>query len=96
MRRVTPTAGSFFKNIEPTSKAEKRQAAGWFLEQAGAKDFRVGGARTFDRHANILIAEPGCTAADVLALSKKMAAAVKSKFGFELQREVRLIGTFDE
>lgn len=94
--RKTPTAGSFFKNIEPTSKAEKRQAAGWFLEQAGAKDFRVGGARTFDRHANIIIAEPGCTAADVLALSKQMAAAVKAKFDFDLQREVRLLGTFED
>jgi UDP-N-acetylmuramate dehydrogenase len=89
---VTPTAGSFFKNIEPTSKAERRQAAGWFLEQAGAKDLRVGGARTFEKHANIIIAEPGCTACDVLELSNRMAALVREKFGFDLQREVRLVG----
>lgn len=92
-RRIA-TAGSFFKNIEPTSKAERRQAAGWFLEQAGAKDLRVGGARTFDRHANIIIAEPGCTAADVLALSKEMARRVQEQFGIRLQREVRLVGAF--
>lgn len=91
---VTPTAGSFFKNIEPTSKAERRQAAGWFLEQAGAKDLRVGGARTFERHANILVADPGCRAADVLELSRQMAARVREKFGFDLQREVRLLGRF--
>lgn len=92
-RRI-PTAGSFFKNIEPTSKAERRQAAGWFLEQAGAKALRVGGARTYEKHANIIVAERGCTAADVLALSLLMAQAVQEKFGLSLQREVRVLGEF--
>ncbi|HMP76342.1 MAG TPA: UDP-N-acetylmuramate dehydrogenase [Kiritimatiellia bacterium] len=89
-----PTAGSFFKNIEPTSKAERRQAAGWFLEQAGAKSLRVGGARTFDKHANIIIAERGCTAADVAELARQMAARVKEQFGLVLQPEVRLLGSW--
>jgi len=88
----TPTAGSFFKNIEPTSKAGKRQAAGFYLEQAGALSMRVGGARTFDRHANIIITEPGATAADVMQLSQMMADAVKQKFGLDLEREVKMIG----
>lgn len=87
-----PTAGSFFKNIEPTSSAERRQAAGWFLEQAGATNLRVGGARPYEKHANIIIAERGCTAADVLELSRQMAALVHEKFGIELHREVRLLG----
>lgn len=91
-----PTAGSFFKNIEPTSNAERRQAAGWFLEQAGAKTLRVGGARPYEKHANIIIAERGCTAADVLELSRQMAALVHEKFGFELQREVRLLGDWPD
>lgn len=89
-----PTAGSFFKNIEPTSKAERRQAAGWFLEQAGAKALQVGGARPYEKHANIIIAERGCKAADVFALSLQMAAAVKERFGIVLEREVRLLGEF--
>jgi UDP-N-acetylmuramate dehydrogenase len=89
---ATPTAGSFFKNIEPTSKAERRQAAGWFLEQAGAKELRIGGARVYEKHANIIIADAGCKASDVLALSQMMAKSVREKFGFDLQREVRLVG----
>ena len=89
-----PTAGSFFRNVEPTSKAGRRQAAGWFLEQAGAKALRVGGAHTYEKHANIIVAERGCTAADVLELSHQMAALVKERFGIELQREVRLLGGF--
>jgi UDP-N-acetylmuramate dehydrogenase len=92
--RTTPTAGSFFKNIEPTSNAGRRQAAGWFLDQAGAKDLRVGGARTYGKHANIIIAEPGCTAQDVCDLAVKMAEAVRAKFGLRLRREVRLLGAF--
>ncbi|HMO50127.1 MAG TPA: UDP-N-acetylmuramate dehydrogenase [Kiritimatiellia bacterium] len=94
--RVTPTAGSFFKNIEPTSRAERRQAAGWFLEQAGALTMRVGGARTFPRHANIIIAEEGCRASDVIELAEHMAAAVKEMFGLELRREVQIIGRLRE
>jgi UDP-N-acetylmuramate dehydrogenase len=90
-----PTAGSFFKNIEPTSKAERRQAAGWYLEQAGALNMRVGGARTFPRHANIVIAEPGCRASDVKQLSDMMADAVKSTFGLVLEREVKMMGSFN-
>lgn len=91
---TTRTAGSFFKNVEPSSAAERRQAAGWFLEQAGAKELRVGGARLFDKHANIIVAEERCTAQDVLDLSRKMAEAVKQKFGIELIPEVRVLGRF--
>jgi len=87
-----PCAGSFFRNIEPTSAAERRQAAGRFLEEAGAKTMRVGGARLYEKHANIIVADPGCTAQDVWELSGKMAAAVKEKFGIDLVREVRFLG----
>ena len=92
--RKQPTAGSFFKNVEPTSAAERRQAAGWFLEQAGAKSMRVGGARIFEKHANIIVTDGDCRAQDVLDLSRQMAAAVKAKFGFELVPEVRVLGGF--
>lgn len=90
--RITPTAGSFFKNIEPTSKAGRRQAAGWFLEQAGALALRVGGAHPFERHANIIVADPGTRAAEVVELARQMADAVRARFQLELEREVRLIG----
>ena len=89
-----PCAGSFFRNVEPTSKAERRQAAGWFLEQCGAKDFRVGGAAIFEKHANIIVKTDGCKPQDVYELSLKMAEAVKEKFGLTLIREVRLVGDF--
>lgn len=92
--KATPCAGSVFRNVEPTSAAERRQAAGWFLEQAGAKDLRVGGARLYEKHANIIVAEAAATASDVFHLSEQMMTAVRDRFGFELVREIKLLGDF--
>ncbi|NOU35676.1 MAG: UDP-N-acetylmuramate dehydrogenase [Kiritimatiellaceae bacterium] len=89
-----PCAGSVFRNIEPTSAVERRKAAGFFLQEAGAHLFRVGGARLYEKHANIIVADPGCTAQDVWELSEKMARAVKNKFDITLVREVRFLGEF--
>ena len=90
-----PCAGSFFRNIEPTSKAGKREAAGWFLEQSGVMKLSSGGARIFERHANIIFKSQGCRAQDVFDLSAQMARVVKDKFDLNLIREVRFVGKFD-
>ncbi|MBF0569357.1 MAG: UDP-N-acetylmuramate dehydrogenase [Candidatus Omnitrophica bacterium] len=90
-----PSAGSFFRNVSATSKAGQREAAGWYLDQAGAKQLRVGGAHTLEQHANIITRDDGATAQDVYDLTLKMAAAVKEKFGIELVREARMLGKFD-
>ena len=92
--KTTPCAGSVFRNVEPSSSAERRQAAGWFLEQAGAKEFRIGGAHLFDQHANIIVVDPDATAMDVFRLTEQMIAAVREKFGIELSREIKLVGEF--
>lgn len=93
--KVYPCAGSFFRNVEPTSKAQRRQATGWFLEQAGGKQLFVGGAKIFPKHANIIIKTPGCTAKDVYELSQKMADLVKKNYNIDLVREVRFVGKID-
>lgn len=90
-----PCAGSFFRNIEPTSRAGKRQAAGWFLDEAGGRKLFHGGARIFEKHANIIIKSDGCRAQDVFELSQKMANLVKQNFNLELIREVRFVGKFE-
>lgn len=89
-----PCAGSIFRNIEPTSNAKRRQAAGWFLEQSGVKDFYQGGAYVFEKHANIIIAGNNATAKDIYILSERMKKAVKEKFGIDLIREIELLGLF--
>ena len=92
---TTPCIGSIFKNIEPTSATAKRKAAGWFLERAGVKDFREGGATVYDKHANIIIKQEGCTAQQVHDLCGRMQQAVYDQFGIRLKREVRFLGEFD-
>lgn len=92
---TVPCIGSIFRNMEPTSSAGRRQAAGWFLEQAGAKQMSVGGAKVFERHANIIVKGEGCTAQDVRDLAVMMKDAVRKKFGIELVREVRFLGRFE-
>ena len=91
---IYPCAGSFFRNVEPTSNAGQRQAAGWFLDQAGGKQLRCGGASIFPKHANIIIKGEKCKAQDVYELSQQMFDRVKDKFNLELIREVRFMGKF--
>ena len=90
--RALPTAGSFFKNLPPENADGRRRAAGKFLDEAGAKAMREGGAYVFEKHANIVIAGAGATARDVAKLTARMAAAVRERFGFELEPEVRFWG----
>jgi len=92
-RRV-PTAGSFFRNLPPERPGEPRRAAGWFLEQAGAKALRVGGAGVWPLHANIIVGDQGCTARDICDLAQLMADAVRKQFDIELHSEVRFLGDF--
>jgi len=92
--RQTPCAGSVFRNIEATSAAERRQAAGYFLDEAGARKMQVGGAHLFGKHANIIIGGNDCTAQNVWELSEQMKQAVQQKFDLELVREVRFLGKF--
>lgn len=92
--KQTPCAGSVFKNVEPTSAVERRKAAGHFLEEAGAKQMTEGGARVFEKHANIIIADPGCTAQNVFDLCRRMQQAVQETSGIELIPEIRFPGCF--
>lgn len=92
--KTEPCAGSIFRNVEPTSQAGRRQAAAWFLEQAGGKNLAVGGAKIFEKHANIIIKTPSCRAQDVCDLTMAMAKLAKKAFNIDLVREVQFVGKF--
>jgi UDP-N-acetylmuramate dehydrogenase len=87
--RVQRTAGSFFKNLPPVAAGGRRVAAGGLLEAIGAKRMREGGAYVYEKHANILMAGEGATAADVDQLARRLADAVEGRFRVRLEREVR-------
>lgn len=80
-----PNVGSVFKNPEDES-------AGKLLDKVGAKSFKIGGAKVWDRHANFIVNDNDATSADVLELMFKMYTAVKDKFGIRLEPEVKYFG----
>lgn len=79
------TKGSVFKNPDG-------DFAGRLLEEAGAKGMRVGGARVWEEHANVIVSEPGAQAGDFLALARLMRNRVLFRFGVSLEPEVRGLG----
>ncbi len=80
----TRTAGSTF--FAPPSLGK---AAGWYLDQVGAKGLRVGGAQVSTVHANWIENTGGATAADVESVMDTLERRVRDQFGVELRREVR-------
>jgi UDP-N-acetylmuramate dehydrogenase len=86
-----PCAGSFFKNLPPPAPGAARVAAGLLLDRCGAKELRCGGAAVFARHANIIVNAGGATAADILALARRMADLVHRRHGIRLEPEVRYL-----
>ncbi len=98
-----PSAGSFFKNVPLTKWKQdqsrlparflsyKKIAAGWLVEQAGLKGFRVGGAMISEEHGNFIINAGGATQADVLAVVDEVKQRVYTTYEIELEEEVQII-----
>jgi len=80
-----PSAGSVFKGVagEPAWK---------FIEKAGLKGVRVGGAQVSEKHANFIVNLGGAKAADIKALIDKVKKEVYEKLGVSLEEEVEFWG----
>ncbi len=91
-----PSAGSFFKNFKNPAVSGMKTAAGWYLEQIGARDFRVGDAGVFKKHSNMFVNHGNAKASDVIRLAAELKRRVLDKFGLNLQMEVMPVGDFGE
>lgn len=80
------SCGSYFKN------PSRELPAARLIEDAGLKGLTVGRARVSDKHANFLVALPGATAADIIALAGQVRQRVREHSGHELVEEVRRLG----
>jgi UDP-N-acetylmuramate dehydrogenase len=84
-----PNAGSVFRNPPGTYAAK-------LIEDCGLKGRAIGGAVISPKHANFIVNTGDARAADIEALIDLAQAAVKEKFGIELEREVRIVGDHAE
>ncbi len=67
--------------------------AAWLIEQAGfSKGYALGRAAVSSRHTLALVNLGGASAAEILALAEKIAAAVESRLGIRLEMEPVLVG----
>ena len=77
----TKNAGCIFKNPRDVS-------AGLLIDRAGLKGARVGNAEVSTKHANFIIAHPGCRSADIIELIQQIKAKVRDVHGIDLEEEV--------
>lgn len=80
-----PNAGSVFAN--PAG-----YAAGYLIEQTGAKGLTRGRAQVSELHANFIINLGGATAGDVEGLIEEVRLRVMDKYGIELRLEIQIFG----
>ena len=103
----SPSAGSFFKNVldkslalrlptlpEPLKKAGI-VPAGYLIEAAGLKGYRLGGAMLGHLHANFILNVANATATDIRRLACTAKRIVLDRFGVEMEEEVLYLGNWD-
>lgn len=98
-----PTAGSTFKNVPveaftPATLASIESVikndpfpvipAGYLIEHAGMKGYRVHGAMISEKHSNFIVNVHEATAADIKELIARVRNAVREKFGVTLEEEI--------
>ena len=80
------TGGSTFRNPPGPLKAWQ------FIERAGGRGLRQGGAQVSEKHCNFLINTGEATAADIEGLGEALRARVLAESGVALHWEIRRIG----
>jgi UDP-N-acetylmuramate dehydrogenase len=102
-----PNAGSFFKNpiiandqvpsIDDMPKWEvdkhhTKLSAGWLIEKAGLKGYRINDAGYSEKHALFIVNYGRATSRDVVDLMLIGQSKVREMFGIELYPEPELVG----
>ncbi|NMB84417.1 UDP-N-acetylmuramate dehydrogenase [Candidatus Roizmanbacteria bacterium] len=88
------SSGCFFKNISEREQLDCRlptKSAGYLIDKAGLKKFRVGGIYVSDKHANFILNDGSGSPSDLKKMIEIIKDTVKKKFGIELKEEVVII-----
>ena len=81
-----PSLGSVFLRVNGVSAA-------YYIERAGLKGRRIGGAVVSSKHAGFIVNAGGATAEDYRALVDLVEAEVRDQFQLSLQKEIEIINT---
>jgi UDP-N-acetylmuramate dehydrogenase len=77
----------------PQPDGTVKTSAAWLMENAGVKKGQIhNGAGVSNKHVLALINNGSASAADIADLARSARAAVKEKFGIDLEAEVQFVG----
>ncbi len=99
---VSATQAAALKQLHPAipcfaaGEGQNKLAAGWLIDKAGLKGFRLGNAGVHRDQALVLVNLGNASAAEILQLAKHVASTVKQQFSVQLEPEVRFIGKSGE
>ena len=79
-------------DIPPAFIEARRIPAGWLVERAGFKGYRLGNVAVSEKHANFLVNLGGGTADEVAQLVSIIQMRVRDQYGIPLKTEVQFIG----
>ncbi len=79
-----PSLGSVFKRVNGIG-------AGYYIDRAGLKGTRIGGAMVSPQHAGFIVNMGNATAEDFLLLVSIVKEKVYSEFGIHLDTEIKII-----
>lgn len=102
-----PVVSSYFFNEEMTCKDPEipfyqidrhrvKIPAGWLIEHAGLKGYRIGGAQIYPKQCLVIANTGEATAEDVVKLSQHVVKTVREKYGVVLHPEVNFIDSSTE
>lgn len=66
-------------------------SAGWLIENAGLKGYRVEDAAVYEKHALILVNHGNATGEDIWGIAQHVISEVFKKFGIKLVAEVNIV-----
>jgi UDP-N-acetylmuramate dehydrogenase len=75
----------------PADDGREKLSAAWLIEACGLKGLREGDAGVSEQHALVLVNHGRADGAQVLALAERVRAAVRERFGVELEPEPLIV-----
>ena len=89
--------GSVFKNLpaETLAKVGPNIPAGMIIDKdLNLKGYSIGDAQISPNHGNFIVNNGSATAKDYLALINLIQSQMQTKFGFQFELEIKLLGEF--